>query len=255
MATLRFRPLFHTELAFQALATLDLRNDAANIFGGRKKAWSNELESAYLAAPGRLLLHGLPLIAGDLDALLHMLREGRFRDVQDSAGMKLAATFADALEGEASGEREAWDREAGARLEREKTLAPWLADLEKVFASLWSESPPTVEVHDCPALAHREGTHGRSILWAGTLHVAVGLGGPLEQVLCQLVHEAVHVVTDPPIRKAHSGLHQDTRADTAAFALHRALEKAAVERGAELMVERAPRLVKGYDIWRRRHGC
>ncbi|HEY3445235.1 MAG TPA: hypothetical protein VGK67_02680 [Myxococcales bacterium] len=295
--SLRFQPLFHVDLHFHVLSALDLPGDAASVFSGRKRPWSEELKAAYLAAPGRLMVHGVPLLADDFAGLLAWLRGDRLADFCDEAGRKLAARLADLVEGEAPARQAAWDAEGEARARRQEALTPWLAELEAVFAELWggeqrldsgpstssgcrapssgcrapssgsrapssgSRAPgsgcgaPPIDVHDCPSLATRAGTHGRSMLWSGRLHLALGLGGPLEQVLCQLIHEATHAVTDPPIRAAHAQVRQDTRVGSAAFSLHRELERAAVEEGARLVAGRAPRLRKGYDLWRRRHGC
>ncbi|MGC4118989.1 MAG: hypothetical protein QM765_31355 [Myxococcales bacterium] len=245
------------DLVYRVLSAMDLPNDAASIFCGQTKPWSKKLEEAYLAAPGRLLVHGVGLITEDLAGLLALLRGERLTDLRDGAGKALANLLGDILEAESATCRPAWDAEAGARDRRRDALAPWLPQLDAVFAALWKDSPsaPTTLIHDCPSLVTREGTHGRSMLWKGRLHLALGLGGPIEQVLCQLIHEATHVATDPPIRAKHAGQRQDTQVASAAFSLHRELERAAVELGDRLVAERAPRLKKAYDLWRRRHGC
>jgi hypothetical protein len=257
---MNLRPLFHVELHYHVLAALDLKRDAASIYSGRQAPWAKKLLAAYLAAPGRLVVQGVPLIADDLAGLLTLLRSGRLSDLADPAGRALGSLVAETLEAEREARQAFWDRNYDAAREREHSLAPWLADLEGLLAEAWKSAapPPALDVHDCPSLAAaaRDGTHGRGMLWRGRIHVALALGGgPLEQVLCQLVHEALHSVTDPPIRAAHAGVRHDSRADEPAFALHRELERAAVDEGQRLIDLRLPRLAEAYRHWRRRHGC
>jgi hypothetical protein len=260
VSALRFLRRFHVELHFHVLSALDLPRDAASIYSGRRAPWAKALLEAYRAAPGQLLVQGLPLLVDDLPALLALLREARPRDLQDPAGQALATRLGEALEAEAPGCRAAWEQDAEPAEQRVRWIEAWRAELEGAYAALWSPSPPPpLDVYDCPSLANREGTHGRSLLWRGRLRVALSLAGEPaargEQVVCQLVHEATHAVTDPPIREAHAGRRHDTRADGEAFALHRELERAAVERGQQVVEEHLPRLREGYRRWRKRHGC
>jgi hypothetical protein len=118
--------------------------------------------------------------------------------------------------------------------------------------ALWEQQggPPQLTVLDCPAL-HLAGRgasdeHGHVI--------AVNLAAPIDHLLCQILHEEVHPVTDPVIRDTMSSIAQDTRTGTPGHALHAALEHAAVEVGEALIQARVPDWSAAYARWRSRFG-
>lgn len=250
MTGFAFQRAFHAELHFHVLAAMDLPRDAASLYSGRNDSWAKDLARAYLRAPGRLVVQGLPLFTEDLEEMLGLLKGNRLRELSDPAGQELAALLAAILVAEAPSRL--WRFEEATR-----TSFPgeWSRELEAVRAGLGATVPADLEVLDCPSLATREGSHGRSLVFRGRLRVAVGLDGPADQVACQLLHEVVHAATDPTVRAAHAGASHDTRADSAAFDLHRDLERAAIARGGELIESWAPRLSEPYRRWRRRHGA
>ncbi len=251
MSAFAFRRAFHAELHFHVLAAMDLPRDAASLFSGRGEPWAAELTRAYQRAPGRLVVQGLPLISEDLEGLLGLLRGGRLRELSDPAGKALAELLAGILAAEAPVRLARFEETGNATA---RFVEEWGSELEALHAGLGTTVPASIEVFDCHSLATREGSHGRSLVFRGSLRVAVGLEGPADQVACQLLHEVVHAATDPAVRAAHAGASHDTRADSPAFDLHRELERAAIARGAEVIDACAPRLSGPYRRWRSRHG-
>jgi len=226
-------------VAFAVLAELDLGRDAANLHrpGTPEPPWARSLTHAYQAAPNRLHLHALPLhcVDGTFAASLSAWGEQR-SDPRDRAA---ATLFLEAFEARA-GTRPAWHDPPHA-------LVPIWTSLRQ---ALWSQrgEPPPLRVLDCPAL----GRHGRAGTTAGGRVVATSLGEPEEHVLCQVLHEEIHAITDPVVG---SGAPRDTRVGHPGFAQHAALELAAVEVGEALLAARAPTWLPAYARWRRRSGA
>ena len=84
--------------------------------------------------------------------------------------------------------------------------------------------------------------------------VAVSLDEPDPHVLCQVLHEETHPVTDPAVYAANAGAARDTRLDEAGHALHLAAERAVVERDQALIEDEAAELLPAYAAWRERYG-
>ncbi|MCA9654818.1 MAG: hypothetical protein KC501_33185, partial [Myxococcales bacterium] len=124
--------------------------------------------------------------------------------------------------------------------------------LQRLRAALWEQQgpPPPLIVLDCPALglAGRGGADERGRV------VAVSLAAPIEHLLCQILHEEVHAITDPVVRTQGGGATQDTRAGTPGHALHAALEHAALEVGRAVIEARAPAWSQAYARWQARFG-
>jgi hypothetical protein len=139
----------------------------------------------------------------------------------------------------------------------EADLRTAAADLEQVLGrlrgALWErrdEPPPLLRVWDCPAL----GPHGRATFRNGERIVAVSVARPRDQVLCQILHEETHVITDPLVTAERAGSDRDTRFGTPGHALHVALEQAAVSVLQAVLEARAPQYVDAYARWRARFG-
>ncbi|MBI4509893.1 MAG: hypothetical protein HY698_09670 [Deltaproteobacteria bacterium] len=252
------RPL-HAEACFFVLSHLELGRDAASLHDRRRKPkpWSPSLLSAYREAPGRLVIHALPLWAPSWGEMTAALTEHRLPTLRDSAGKRLAAVLLEALEVERPAVESSWllgRRRAQARATEFEAHLPGLG---RARNALWGEigrAPPELEILDCASLETRGGTHGRGALHPGRHAIAVSLSAPLEQVACQVLHEAVHPVTDPSVRARFRGVPQDTREGTSGFALHLALEEAAIHMGQRLVELHIPRLLPAYLHWRHRHG-
>ena len=84
----------------------------------------------------------------------------------------------------------------------------------------------------------------------------MSLAEPAEHVLCQVLHEETHVVTDPIVcaQWPADGPARDTAVGSAGYERHRALETAAVEVGEAVIAARAPRWLDAYRRWRGRYG-
>lgn len=178
---------------------------------------------------------------------------GRAPGLRDGSGAVLLERFLGAVAAERESFTASWratEVEAEARriaVERELR-----EPLQRLRAALWEQQgpPPPLTVLDCPALglAGRGGSDERGHL------VAVSLAAPLEHLLCQILHEEVHVVTDPVVRAEGGSAAQDTRAGTPGHALHAALEHAAIEVGRAVIEARAPEWTQAYARWQSRFG-
>jgi hypothetical protein len=235
-----FERRFSAALLYHVLAHLELGRDAASLFDPSlpRRPWVDDLRRAYAAARGRLVAHAIALVHDDPTA---MLRDDPPPALRDAAGRELAARLADALQAE------------GPRYEPAFADPPTqlLEPLATLRAGLYERTggPPPLTILDCPALrlAGRAATHG------GTRVIAVSLAQDPGHVLCQTIHEETHAVTDPVVRESFgTAVSQDTRADAPGFALHRELERAAIEVGDALVAARTPDWSSAYARWRSR---
>lgn len=247
------RPL-HAELMFHVLSHLQLGADAASLFrpGLPARPWVRGLGQAYLDAPGRLALHGLPLCTADLEQLLALLDRGGTAALADPAGQLLCGRTAAALVAEQARVTRRWQRSDASAVSRgDQWLAAVRSPLERLRTALWDHTgePPPLRILDCEALSAGDRTHGRGMLHAGCQVVALSLSAPQGQALCQLLHEEIHSVTDGDL-PARAGV-QDTRVGSEGFARHRSQERRAVEAGQRLLERHAPQLLEDYDSWRK----
>lgn len=240
--SIRFVECPVADLAWYVLARLDLGKDAASVRDPSLPAAPHALLDAYAAAPGRLWLHWAPLWLPDgereLAALAALL--DRTPALADPAGRALCALFLDVA-------RESAPAHAA------RGGDPWSGDLlgapiERVRAALWAPGrPPPLRVLHAPSLRG----HGRAATVRGARVVATSLSEPHDQVICQILHEETHPVTDPAVRLDGP---RDTRAGRAGHDAHQRLERAAVKRTGEALVQAAPELLPAYASWRRRFG-
>jgi len=233
-------------LAYHVLAHLDLGRDAANLYDDTLPPcpWTAELHAAYVAAPGRLAIHAAPLWYGD--ALVQRLRDDGPASLRDDAGRTLARAFANAIDAKAPEFLAGWDRD----------LAP-LSDVATIVAeplnrlrhALWERigPPPPLVVVDCPALGQR----ARAARCERARMVATDCAQPIEWLLCQVLHEEIHAVTDASVLAGRDALTRDTRVGSPGYALHAELERAAIEVGDALVQARAPEWTSAYAEWRR----
>ncbi|GMV42688.1 MAG: hypothetical protein AMXMBFR64_44040 [Myxococcales bacterium] len=240
--SIRFVECPAADLAFYVLARLDLGADAASVWDPFLPAAPRALLDAYAAAPGRLWLHWAPLWLADderdVGALVSLL--ARTPALGDPAGRTLGALFVEAAR-ESSAAHAA---RGGARWSGASLSAP----IERVRAALWAPGrPPPLRVLHAPSLRG----HGRAATVRGQRVVATSLAEPPDQVICQILHEETHPVTDPAVRLDGP---RDTRAGQPGHGEHLRLERAAVERTGEALAQAAPELLPAYAAWRRRFG-
>lgn len=254
MSRVRWAREVEPALVFHVLAHLDLGRDAASLFDETlpERAWVAGLREAYAAAPGRLQVHAVGLRHRDREGLAG-LREAPPPGLRDAAGRRLLAGLLEAMASEREAFTSAWaatEREAEVR--RAEVAARIEEPLDRLRRALWEQhgDPPPLTVLDCPAL----GLAGRGAGDDRGHVVTVSLGAPVDHVLCQILHEEIHPVTDPVVRESMSATPQDTRAGTAGHALHAALEHAAIEVGEALIQARAPEWTTAYSHWRNRFG-
>lgn len=252
MSAIEWERALEPALLFHVLAHLPLGRDAASLYDDSlpRREWVEGLIEAYAAAPGRLRVHGLGLRYRDADAI-EALREAPPVGLRDPPGRRLLGCLLDVMASEREAFASTWEAsrvDAEARkTEVETRLSGPLTVLRE---ALWESQgdPPPLTVLDCPALrlAGRGGTdtHGHV--------VAVSLASPVEHLLCQILHEEVHPVTDPVIRGTSPTVAQDTRAGTPGHGLHVAIEHAAIEVGQALIDARAPEWSAAYARWRER---
>lgn len=227
---------------FAVLAHLDLGADAASLFDSTlsPQPWAPALLEAYRAAPGRLTLHGIGL--SHPRGLVERLRGDPPASLVDTFGRRLCARTADAV-----------DALSAHPVPYAEVPASIVEPLTTLRAALWERegSPPALTVADCPAL----GLCGRATETAAGRVVAVSLAQPAEHVLCQVLHEETHALTDPVVRASWTaGPSRDTAVGSAGFHRHQALEVAAVEVGDALIRARTPQWVPAYERWRARFG-
>lgn len=259
------RPL-HAELLYHVLSHLDLGRDAASIYRPRplrrRRPWVAGLLDAYLPCPGQLTVQVLPLLTPDLEAMLDELRRPTLAALKDGAGISLSARLLEAAAEELPGVERRWRRGENKARRQTELLKPWLGPLlQRLRAALYAgyaeesrRRPPPLTILDAAALAARDGTHGRGLSVRGGRVAAVSLAPARDQVLCHLVHEEIHAVTDAAVRETFAGVEQSTRQGSRGAELHGALERRAVQVGQELLEGHAPRLLASYGAWRRRYG-
>lgn len=250
MSEIRWARELEPALLFHVLAHLDLGRDAASIFDETlpERAWVAELREAYAAAPGRLQVHALGLRHR---GVLEGLRDAPTPGLRDAAGRRLLECLIDAMASEREAFVAAWSAsEREAEVRRSEVIARIAEPLDVLRRALWEqhEAPPPLTVLDCPTL----GLAGRGSSDSHGRIVAVNVAAPIEHLLCQILHEEIHPVTDPVIRESMPRVPQDTRTGTAGHALHAALEHTAIEVGEALILARAPEWMAAYARWRGR---
>jgi hypothetical protein len=254
--TLMITSPFHVELHYYVLSCLDLGRDAANLYepSRRKEPWIDELLSAYQSASGRLTCQILSLYVEDLPSLFSVLRNGRLVGLQDEPGLRLRERLDSAMMQMLPVLEQRFIDQRRKREKRAKQAEDFLFPrLERLLEVLYGKVP-SIDIVQCASLGNRRYTHGRGLIRADRHLVAVSFEPPLEQVLCQIFHEAIHPMTDPPIRTRFGAILQETRVSSPAFALHRELEQRAVQKGDELIAQCLPELHGAYSKWRRRYG-
>jgi hypothetical protein len=240
-------------LAYHVLAHLDLGRDAASLFDPRlpERPWREPLHRAYLDAPGRLTVHALPLT--DPEGLDDVLRRTPPASLADGPGRTLAKWFADAMQAQHSRFEATLEMTAELDRARRREVRDRIAsDLHSLRAALWERQGPAppLRIYDCPSL----GPAGRAASTREGRAVAVSLAEPIGHVLCQIIHEEIHAVTDPVVRASAGPQPRDTRVGAPGHEVHEALEHAAIEVGEALIAARAPRWSQAYRRWRARFG-
>jgi hypothetical protein len=234
-------------LLFRVLARLDLRGDAADLHDPAlpPAAWTAALADAYAAAPGRLALHWLALDVPDLAALQARLADPPAA-LADAPGRRLAALVAAALADETA-YLDVWAADAAATARAAACDRALRAPLQALRAALWERrgAPPPLQVVDVPALGRR----GRGLPGPALHRVAVDLRQPHAHLLCQIFHEEVHVRSDPAVLAGAPPVPRDTRAGAPGFAVHAALEAAAVAVGEAVIAARLPDWLPAYRAW------
>lgn len=237
-------------LVGHVLAHLDLGMDAASTHDPAlpSRPWVAPLLRAYRGAPGHLRVQVLGLAQREPDALIRELRFDPPMGLGDPAGRRLCGALADALESEEPGFRATWDPRAPA------LPAVVVERLARLRAQLWSargRGAPPLRVLDVPAL----GGSGRATVVGGERRVAVSLGEPTEHVLCQILHEEVHEITDPLVLGERREAARDTRRDGPGWSLHAELESTAVQATEALLGAISPELLPAFHRWQARTGA
>ena len=246
----RFARRMAPALCYHLLSHLDLGADAANLHDPRRPAppWLAPLAAAYQAAAGRLAIHGHALAYDDAEDWLAELAGSPPPPLRDADGHALIVALTAAARAELAEFSAAWVRDEQRLAEVEAALGP---PLQRLRERLWEVqgSPPPLTVLDCPAL----GRHGRATSVGGARLVAVSLDQPRDHVLCQILHEEMHPLTDPLVRAEWTdAAERDTRRDTPGAALHQRLESVAVAATEAFLQARAPELMTDFRRWQRR---
>jgi hypothetical protein len=237
-------------LAAHVLAHLDLGADAANAFdaGLPERPWVPGLLEAYRKAPGHLLLQVVGLRHESVDALVRELRFDPPPGLTDPHGRALAVRFADALEAEQEAFFADWAAEGPTLPGR---FAKKLAALRQALWSPQGRDAPPLRVLDAPAL----GIQGRATRVGTERRVAVSLAQDPEHVLCQVLHEEIHPITDPVVLADRKDRDRSTAVGTPGFGLHAELESVAVQATEAFLAARSPDLIPAFERWRARFGA
>ncbi len=237
---LRFVQRPAATLAFHILSHLDLGRDAANLYdpSTTERPWLAPLRLALEKASERLIIQVVGLHFRTVDALVAALRD---RDIlRDPA---LSAAFADALDAER-------DRVIPRDKDRLQAVKEALqGPLRELRETLWENSeqrPPALWIVDCPV-----GQSGRATETSGGRVVGVDLGRSLGHIFCQVLHEEMHVISDPHVLAEGK---RDTRVGTDGFAVHQELEAVAVAATEAFLRVRAPRWLPDFEEWCRAVG-
>jgi radical SAM superfamily enzyme YgiQ (UPF0313 family)/protein-L-isoaspartate O-methyltransferase len=226
--------------AFAVFARLDLGADAASCHDARlpTPAWAPALAAAWSAAPGRLALVAEVMRYPTVDALVQALAQPP-EALRDPAGRALCEGFAAAL----AMVEDTPERAAPGIDQR-------ILCLRRLLFAAAPTPPPPLVVLDCPAL----GPRGRATTFEGLRRVAVSLDEPADFVVMQVLHEEMHVVTDPHVLGEHAGATRDTRVGTEGWALHAALEEMAILATHALLSAKAPEELPAFQAWCTRMG-
>lgn len=256
----------HAALFFDVLAEVDLGRDVANLYQRRWQTppWARELTAHLRGRPEAAQIQALPLVTEDLDELCAGLER---LSAQGALASPLTTLLIDVLRGQADAFQRIWAIGRPARDHRRRHLeGRFLDDLRALRQALYStplndevlqhatpatqpvvRGLPRLVVLDVPALARRaRATTGPG----GERVVAASLADPETHLLPQLFHEDVRAVTDPAVRARFEGEAGTPPTDDPTFALHRALEEAAVARGDDVVAETLPSALPAYRGWR-----
>jgi hypothetical protein len=219
-----------TELAYRVLARLDLGRDAASIYSGAPaRPWTQALLAAYRQDPQAIQLQWIGLAHETTDALIQAIEtlpESPLRTAMLAAARDELPSFTPLA----------------------CPTPSFLPRLDTLREAIYAEPPPPLTLLHVAAL----GRHGRAATFRGERRVAVDLTQPEDHALMQILHEECHAVTDREV--VASPIPRETRVGTAGYAVHRALEDAAVAYGAVVLAEVAPELMPAYERWRGRIG-
>ena len=246
--SVKVSPSLHCGLAYHLLSHLDLGRDAASLYRPRTHTppWAKTLTEAYTEAPGRLGLQFAPLRVRDLIELFGWLASPP-AELQGRANRRLCTHFYEVLEAETAAFEPTWT-ERHASAERAGQVREALEGLGELFDALWArraQPTPQLIVRDAPALGKR----GRGLKRGDHHLIATSLAEPIEHVLCQIIHEAIHPVSDAEL-DAKGAAGRDTREGSTGFERHQRLEVHAVSVGQGLIDSHAPMLKDAYRDWR-----
>ncbi len=252
----RFSRRLAPALCAHILAHLDLGRDAASLHDPRLPArpWAEALAAAYQAAPGRLMIQVCAMPFRAVDEWIEALRTRPPRALSDAAGVALIEAVLAAVDAEREPFEARWKADAeDARVRAARVGSAVTPLLDRLRQQMWAnqpESAPALVIMDVPAM----GSRGRATTADGVRLVAVSLAEGTSHVLCQVLHEEMHAITDPLVRAEVSGS-QDTRVGSDGWALHAALEATAVGATAAILQARAPELMTDFETWRVRVGA
>ncbi len=204
------------------LSHVPLGRDAASLFCGELRPWSERLLAAYRSTPSSAALQFIGLRHAEVSAwraalavLPPALREPVLEALDDTPWRDAALPA---------------PRYAEAAL------------LAKLREGIYGGPPPPLVLVHVGAL----GRHARGLTVEGGRRVAANLLGDPEHTLLQVFHEECHAVTDSAVRTGA----RSTVLGTPGFAAHAALESSAVRYGAVVIDDVAPELRAAYARWR-----
>lgn len=223
---------------YDVLRHLDLGADAASIHAGATAPWSAALEAEYPTGGRADRVQVLPLITPDLSALLAVLREGGGFERMLA---QVVGEHARSFEPTWRAAQAAYERRADAAAER------LFGPLTAARTALWrriERTPPELLVLDARPL----GRYARGATIGDRQVVACAFDRSDEDLFCAILHEETHAVTDPEVLRRHHRP-RDTRRTAEGYAVHRALELAALELADAVVRESVTELATHHARW------
>ncbi len=197
--------------------------------------------AAYRAAPGKLTIQVIGLRHTTVDSLVNALRFDPPAALSDPRGRTLARCFAAALDAEREGFEVASPTPMAA-------VGTKLAVLRQALWDPQGRDAPPLRILHAPAL----GPNGRATRVGAERRVAVSLTQDPDHVLCQVLHEEIHPITDPIVLAERKERDRSTTRGAPGFGLHAELETVAVAATEAFLAARSPDLLPAFVRWRSR---
>lgn len=235
----RFGLSFSATAYYDVLARLDIGPNAASIFDGRTAPWSERLAALHPNGDRSDHVQVLPLITPGIEELIAILRQAGDFEHELAAVVEATAPIAAA----------GWTELRPVYEQRlDEAVAAIAEPLAAARTALWTRAkkrPPPLLVLDARPL----GRHARGASFEGRQIVAASFDQSDEDLFCRLLHEETHAVSDPAVFREHAGRTRSTNRGDDGYAVHRAVEAAALSLADDVVNEAVPELARHHHAW------